>query len=155
MQEQTTTQYTAQERMERERHAGNGASISTLIGDLTRQMVRLVRQEVELAKVEMADKARIIGRNAVAIVAGAAVAWAGVLALVATVTAILFVALWNTMPFYHALWLSPLIVAVVLGIVGYALIQKGIRTIKRTDIMPHQTVETLREDKEWLKNEIK
>ena len=89
------------------------------------------------------------------IASGGAVAYAGLLFLLLAATAGLFLGLWQAMAWYHALWLSPLIVGAVVAIVGYAMIKKGKRTLKKQSMVPQKTVDSMRENKQWLKEEMK
>jgi len=122
-------------------------SIGELFASLARDTSNLVRQEVELAKTEMTQKVTSLGKDAGMIGAGAALAYAGLLALIAAV----ILGLGELIP----LWLSALIVGLVVVGIGYALIQRGRTAISRTDLTPRQTIETLKEDKEWAKDQIK
>jgi len=58
-------------------------SLGELLGDLTREITTLVRQEMALAKAEMSQKAAKVGKDVGFIAAGGLVAYAGLLALVA------------------------------------------------------------------------
>ncbi len=122
-------------------------SIGELFASLARDTSNLVRQEVELAKTEMTQKVTSLGKDAGMIGAGAALAYAGLLALIAAV----ILGLGELIP----LWLSALIVGLVVVGIGYALIQRGRTSISRTDLTPRQTIETLKEDTEWAKDQIK
>jgi uncharacterized membrane protein YqjE len=51
-------------------------------------------------------------------------------------------------------WLAALIVAVVVGLGGYALVKRAGAAIKRADILPRRTIEQLKEDQEWVKEQI-
>src|SRR5438270_13372244 len=82
-------------------------SIGELFSDLTRDLSTLVRQEVDLAKTEMSHKATAVGRDIGFLAAGAAVAYAGFLAIIAAV--IIIVA--HVMPW----WLSALLVGIVVA----------------------------------------
>jgi hypothetical protein len=107
----------------------------------------LVRQEVALAKTEMTQKATQLARDAGVIGAGGAIAYAGFLALLAA----LILGLGQLMP----LWLSALIVGLVVGIAGYLMIQRGLSAIKNAELAPRQTIDTLKEDAEWAKDQTK
>jgi len=122
-------------------------SIGELFASLARDTSNLVRQEVELAKTEMTQKVTSLGKDAGMIGAGAALAYAGLLALIAAV----ILGLGELIP----LWLSALIVGLVVVGIGYALIQRGRSAMSRLDLTPRQTIETLKEDKEWAKDQIK
>jgi hypothetical protein len=77
--------------------------------------------------------------------AGGALAYAGLLALMAA----LIIGLGQVIP----MWLSALIVGLVVVGVGYMLIQRGLTALKNIDPTPRQTLETLQEDKEWAKEQ--
>ena len=121
-------------------------SLGDLFSELTRETSTLVRKEIELAKTEMADKAGKAGKNAAALAVGGAVAYAGALAIIAGVILLLG----NAIP----LWVSAVIVGLVVAGIGYFLIQKGLTALKHLDMVPRQTLETLKEDKEWAKDQI-
>lgn len=122
-------------------------SLGDLFSELTRETSVLVRKEIELAKTEMTDKATKAGKNVAALAVGGAVAYAGALALIAGVILLLG----NAIP----LWVSALIVGLVVAGIGYFLIQKGLTALKHIDMVPRQTIETLKEDKEWAKDQIR
>jgi drug/metabolite transporter (DMT)-like permease len=46
-------------------------------------------------------------------------------------------------------WLAALIVAVVVGAVGYMLINKGVSALRATRVVPTHTVQSLKEDAKW------
>jgi hypothetical protein len=123
-------------------------SLGELFAELTRETRTLVRQEVNLAKSEMTQKASRIGKDVGFLAAGGAVAYAGFLAIVA---GIIFVLAEIGLP----LWLSALLVGVVVAVVGYLLVRKGLDALKREDPAPRQTMETLKEDKEWAKDQTR
>jgi hypothetical protein len=52
------------------------------------------------------------------------------------------------------IWLSALLVGVVVAGIGYVLMQKGISALKEMNPAPRRTIETLKEDKEWLKQQV-
>jgi xanthine/uracil permease len=134
---------------ERAMHHRNGeSSIGELFGDLSREVSTLVRQEVSLAKVELGQKSAQLGKDAGYVAAGGAVAYAGVLVLLAAVVAGL-VALgldW---------WLSALLVGAVVCAIGYFLIRKGLDGLKREDLAPRQTIESLKESGQWAKQQVR
>ena len=121
--------------------------LGDLFGDLATEMSHLVRQEVSLAKVEVAQKARYVGRNIGYLVVGGAVAYAALLAIVAAIIMLLAKVLPN--------WGATLLVGVVVAIVGWVLIGKALVALQQTDLTPRETVETLKEDATWMKEQIK
>ena len=120
------------------------------IGDLVKQLAgqtsTLVRQEIDLAKAEMSQKAEIAGKGA-GLLSGAAVV--GLLAAGA-LTAFVILLLSEAMD----AWLAALIVAVVLGAVAAVLAMTGRNRIRTaTPPVPEQTLETVKEDVEWAKTQ--
>jgi hypothetical protein len=119
-------------------------SIGELIGNISDDLSQLFRQEVELAKAELKQEATKAGKAA-GMLGGAG--FAGYLAVVLLSFAAVF-ALDAVMP---AGW-AALIVAVVWAIIGAALYVVGKNRLKTVDPMPRRTVETIKEDAQWLKN---
>jgi len=129
------------------RPAGVGEpSLGELFGELSREMTDLVRGEVDLAKTEMSRKASSLGKDFGFLAAGIAVAYAGFLALIATV----IIALAHAMPW----WLAALIVGVVVAAIGGYLVYQGLQNLKSMSLAPTETIETLKEDAEWTKEAI-
>ena len=120
-------------------------SVGELFAELSRETVMLVRKEVQLARAEMGQKASRVGKNVGFLVVGGVVAYTGVLALVAGI----ILALGLLVPY----WLSALVVGLVISAVGAFLVVKGANTLRREDPAPRETVETLKEDREWLKDQ--
>jgi hypothetical protein len=51
-------------------------------------------------------------------------------------------------------WLAALIVGLVLAGLGYALVQRARAAIKRADLLPRHTIDNLKEDQAWAKDQI-
>jgi hypothetical protein len=117
-----------------------------LIKHLAGQTSTLVRQEIDLAKAEMSEKASVAGKGA-GLLGGAAVA--GLLAAGA-LTACLILALSEAIPD----WLAALVVALLMAAVAAVLALQGRNRIRAaTPPVPEQTVETVKEDVEWAKTQ--
>ena len=129
-------------------------SIGSLLKELRDETGTLVRQELALAKTEMGEKAQRYARNAVGIAAGATVLYMGVLILLlGTATAIYF-ALWSSgMSNTLAGVLSFGAVGVLLALIGYGLIHKCLSAIRSESPVPEKTVQSIKEDKQWLTNQ--
>jgi uncharacterized membrane protein YqjE len=121
-------------------------SLGELFSELSRQTSTLIRQEVALAKAEMKEKGSEVGKDVGMMAAGGALAYAGLLALIATIIIVLAE--------FMDWWLSALIVSIVVLGVGGMLIQRGMSALKQTNMKPEQTIETLKEDKEWAKRQL-
>lgn len=122
-------------------------SLGELFGDLAREISTLFRAELDLAKTEMSQKAATVGKHAAMIAAGGAVAYAGLLALVAA----LILLLANWMPW----WASALLVGLVVAGAGGFLVMNSINALKRADLAPTQTLETIKEDVQWAKGQTR
>jgi hypothetical protein len=122
-------------------------SLGELFAELSRETTTLVRQEVTLAKTEMSQKAAQAGKDVGFLAAGGAVAYAGFLALLAAVILLLG----NAIP----LWVSALLVGVVVIGAGAFLVRSGLDNLKHEELAPRQTLETLKEDKEWATDQTK
>jgi uncharacterized membrane protein YqjE len=123
-------------------------SLGELLKQLSQETTQLVHQELELAKAELQEKGKQAG-------AGAGMfGGAGALGLAAlgALTACFILALDLIMP----AWLAALIVAVVYGIIAFILVKQGQAKIKQaTPPVPEQTIETVKEDVEWAKTQMR
>lgn len=125
-------------------HKTDDRSLGDLFADLSRETTTLVRQEINLAKTEMTQKATRAGKDAGFLVAGGAVVYAGVLAILAAIILALGQA---GVPW----WLSALIVGVVVAGIGYVLIRRGLDNLKHEDMAPRQTIDTIKGDIDAIK----
>jgi uncharacterized membrane protein YqjE len=127
--------------------ARDDRSLGELFANLSRETTTLVRQEVELAKTEMTQKASRVLKNVGFLAIGGAVAYAGLLAIIAAVIILLAAILpW---------WLSALLVGIVIAAIGGFLIWKGLDALKKEDLVPRETLESLKEDQEWAKEQVR
>jgi len=122
------------------------------LGDLIRQLAQdsatLVRQEVALAKAELQDNVKSVARDVTMVAVGGVVALIGVLVLIA----FLVLALGDALDEY---WLGALIVGVVFLLIGGLLAMSNLKKLKHESMAPTRTLETIKEDKQWLQSEIK
>jgi uncharacterized membrane protein YqjE len=122
--------------------------IPELLKELSTQTTTLVRQELELAKAEMAEKGKRAGLGA-GMFGGAGVF--GLLALGA-LTACLIAALATAMD----LWLAALIVAVAYAAIAAVLALQGRNKVQEAGPpVPEQAKESVKEDVEWAKTRAK
>ena len=119
--------------------------VGELLKQLANEMTTLMRQELELAKAEMREKAGKAGPGFG--MWGAA----GAMALLAlgALTAFLILALDGAMPN----WLAALIVALVYATIAGLLYLRGKRKVDEAGSpVPEQTIDTLKEDVQWAKH---
>jgi uncharacterized membrane protein YqjE len=117
---------------------------SELLKQLSDQTTTLVRQEIELAKLELQEKGKKAGIGA------GMFGGAGVLGLyaVGALTATIILALATFLPG----WVAALIVTVIYGAIAGVLALRGKSQVKEaTPPMPEQAVETTKEDVRWVK----
>jgi uncharacterized membrane protein YqjE len=121
-------------------------SLGELLGGLVGNMQDLIRGEVSLAKQELKEEAKQAG------VGAGMLAGAGVMALVG----LIFVGLTATYALTLVLpgWAAALIVAALFLIVGFVLYSLGRQRLQRVDPVPRQTIESLKEDTEWIKRQV-
>jgi uncharacterized membrane protein YqjE len=123
-------------------------SLGELLKQLSEQTTRLVHQELELAKAELSEKGKQAGQGAGMFGGAGAIG----LAALGALTACFILALDTVMP----AWLAALIVAVVYGIVAFVLVKQGQARMKRAvPPVPEQTIETVKEDVEWAKTQVR
>jgi len=120
--------------------------LGELFADLANETSSLVRNEVALAQVELTEKATRVGKNIASLVIGGAVAYAALLAVCAAVILLLAMA----MP----AWLSALVVGLIVGCVAWLLISKAITALRQTELKPRETIESVKEDAQWIKDQI-
>jgi len=119
-----------------------------MFAELSRETRTLVQQELELVKTEITEKASAMGKGAAFIVAGGLIAYAGLLAIVAAIALVLIAI---GLPPWVATFVGGLLVA---GI-GYLLIRSGLAALKPQELAPRKTIETLKEDAQWVKAQTK
>jgi uncharacterized membrane protein (DUF485 family) len=130
-------------------------SVTELIRELRDESTLLLKQEMALARSEMSEKFSKFSRNAVYLAVGGMIAYAGLIFLLLMLTALMFTGLTpNVMTAGTALWIAPGIVGLVIGVVGYALIQKAISTFSRESFTPEKTIRSLTEDKQWTQEKL-
>jgi len=123
-------------------------SLGELFAELARDTATLVSQEVALARTELTATASRVGKHIGILAVGGLVAYAGLLAIIAA--AILLIAA-NGVP----LWVSALVVGLVVAGLGYVLVRRALSALKREDLAPRQTIESLKDDTQWAKEQLR
>jgi hypothetical protein len=122
-------------------------SLGDLFSDLSRETTTLVRKEVQLAKAELTQSATEAARGIGMLVAGGAVAYAGLFFLLLAIVFGLIEVGWDP-------WVSALVVGLVVVAIGAILVLRARESLKPANLAPQKTVETLKEDAEWAKEQI-
>lgn len=122
-------------------------SIGDLLGDLYQNATNLIQLEIELAKTQISQKASRVGKNVGFLAAGGALAYAGFLAILAGIIALLGLLI--------PIWLSALIIGLIVSGIGGALVMSGLKTLQQESVAPQRTLDTLKEDKEWISDQTR
>ena len=118
-----------------------------VFADILGNVQEIVRSEVRLAKAELREEASQAVFSMLPIIAGT----------VAGVLAVLFV-LWTiayAVALVWPLWAATLVVAAVLAVVATGLLMIGVSHLKRVEVTPEQTLETMKENLEWIRQPSK
>jgi uncharacterized membrane protein YqjE len=119
-------------------------SIGGLVRGILVDLRQLMREEIALARVELREQAGRAKLAAGALgVAAVALAFGGTFLLVAIAVAVADLFDWPV-------WAGFLTVAVLLGITGMVMLSAGRRRLRSVHAVPEQTVETLKENSEWI-----
>lgn len=122
----------------------HGDSIGGLLRGILMDVRTLIREEIELARIEIGEQAGRARAAAVSFaVAAVALAAGGILLLIALATAIADLLDWPV-------WSGFLIVAALLSVVGMVTLASGRRQLQRVHAVPAETVTTLKENSEWI-----
>jgi uncharacterized membrane protein YqjE len=123
------------------------ATLGELFRKLGEDAAALVRDEVNLAKLEVRRDASAIASNLVQVGIAAGLALLGALALTA------FLILGLGLLLDGAYWLSALIVGVLFLLVGGLWAKSAIENVKKHAQPPPNTMESLQEDARWARQE--
>lgn len=124
----------------------NQESVGTLISGLLQDLQELVRGEVRLARTELRDDAMAAGRGVATIAAGALIGLTSFIFLMLGVTYLLNKAV--------QMWLAAGIVGAVLAGIAAICVSAGRQRLRASNFTPEQTIDTLKEDREWAKQQI-
>ncbi len=126
--------------------AGAPEGLGALISGVIKDLQDLLRAEVQLAKTELREDATGIGKALAFIAAGAFVGLVGLIFLIQAIV-------WILDEFLND-WLAATIVAVALLAIAAILALSGRNKLSATNLRPEQTIETLKEDQQWAKQQI-
>lgn len=131
-------------------------SLGDLFSELAKETSTLVRQEVALAQSEITRKAVVVGTQIGSLVVGGVIALLAALTLLAAIVigvAQLIVKLADVAPL-TGLFVSALIFGLIIGGVAFFLVTSALKTLRETSLTPQKTVDSLKEDAQWLKDQV-
>jgi VIT1/CCC1 family predicted Fe2+/Mn2+ transporter len=125
----------------------NERSLPEVLQGIVGNIEEIIRSEVQLAKTEVKDELSKASRPAGMMGAGFVLSlYAGGFMLLAAVYGLTYV---------MAAWMAALIVGVVLAIAATLFISVGKKNLKLVNAVPQRTAETMRENMEWAKKQIR
>ena len=122
-------------------------SLGQLFSELAMETRSLVRQEIALAKTEVTEKVTFAGKNIGFAAAGGAVAFLGVLPIIAGIV----IALGHKVGYAT----SAFIVGIVIVAIGAFITMKGLGALKKTSLAPEQTKAQVKETTQWMKEQVR
>ena len=128
----------------------NGRGIGVLLRDLADGGAALLRHELRLARVEVTGIVEAVGRGTALTATGAVLTLLGAFALVLGL-----IMLAGDQWLRDRYWLAALIGAVIAGGIAAWMARRGAAHLSPHRLLPDETVATLKEDKEWLKRQLK
>lgn len=141
--------------VERRPPATEDRSIMDLVRSLADDTRTLFRQEVALVRTEMSEKMEVYQRSMVTLVIGAVFLLAAVLIVLWAIN-MGVTALFSTfVDPAVAVWLAPLILGIIVALIGYGMLKGATGRMKAEGVVPEQTMETLRDDKDWVKEQVR
>jgi len=124
-------------------------SVGELIGEVTKDLSTLMRKELELAKVEVKAEATKAGKGAGMLAAAGVTGHLALVFLSLTLMYFLYSLFGGNDP-ADFVW-AALIVTILWAVVAAVLASRGRKQLKEVNPKPEQTVETLKEDAQWIK----
>ena len=123
--------------------------VGALLRDLAEGSAALVRHEVKLARLETAQIVAGVGRGTALIATGGVLALLGALCLLTGI-----VLLPGDQWLHDRYWLAALIVTAIAAAIAFVFVKRGTAQLSPANLAPDQTVASLKEDKEWLKQRL-
>lgn len=127
----------------RDRTYAEEHTLGELFSELTTETRTLVRQELELAKTEMSQKAATVGKDVGLMTAGGVILYTGLLVLVAAAVI--------GLGYLIGYALSALVIGVVITGAGAAMALSAKKDLQKTTLTPEETKKTMKETKTWIK----
>lgn len=131
-------------------------SIGDLFSELATETSTLIRQEVALAQSEITLKATRVGTQVGYLAVGGGIA---LLATLSLLTALIIglgqiISYTAEVSAMTGTWISALVVGLAIGGIAAFLITSALQKLRETNLTPQQTVESLKEDAQWLKDQV-
>lgn len=126
-------------------------SIPQLLGDLIKELRDLLQQEIALAKTEVRENLSRFQQHLALIAVGGALLLAAALFLLAALNRGVTSLLAQFIDLEVAVWLAPLLLALVVGGAGVLVLKRGTRALAADHLVPEKTLDTLKENQRWIR----
>lgn len=134
---------------------GSGNRVINAFKNIQADASMLLRQEIALAKTEAKEKSQKLIRNIVYLLIGATIALVGTIELIRGASNGIYWAFIEAgMITEVASWLAPVALGGGIFILGLLTFGKGVKTLMDADLTLEQTKDSLKEDKQWIKQKI-
>lgn len=134
----------------------DGTGITKLIKDLRDESIHLLRQEVNLAKTEIQEKADFFAKQGGKLVTGLLILAIGGLGLLSAASFLLGALIdhlvGDSLNASAANGLGFLIVGTIAAIIGYTMYAASKKRLAEESLTPQRTLQSLKDDKQWLSN---
>ncbi|MFN8445914.1 MAG: phage holin family protein [Caldilineaceae bacterium] len=127
--------------------SNNNRSLGDLFNELSQDFSYLIRKEVELARTEVMENLNRAQRGIVLMVAAGLLGYAALIVLLVGLADLLYA--WT-----GVFWLSALIIAVAVGVISAVLYFSGRSALSNVRLAPEQTIESLKDDAQWAKEQV-
>ena len=124
--------------------------LGALLRELAEGSAQLIRGEARMARVEVSELVSGVARGTAFMAAGIVLLLLGSLALLTGVV-LLVGDQWLPRDLY---WVGALLLVVISGALAGWLANRGRRALSPAALAPDQTLDSLKEDKEWLKRRM-
>jgi hypothetical protein len=121
-------------------------SLGELFTELSADTSTLVKKEIELARHELTRSAMTVARDSATVAVGGLIAYAGGIVLLMGIA-------WLLADLGLPIWISFLIVGAIVIAIGGFLAYRAIESMKKASVLPVRTVETVKQDVDWMKEQ--
>ena len=136
--------------MDRQRTIDQPRGLGELIRELATGSADLLRGEITLARLELTAVASDVGKGTMQVALGGVLLLLGTLSLAAGLV-LLAGDQWVPRDMY---WLAAFVIMLITGGLATWLARRGLSQLSPSRLAPAQTLETLKEDREWLKQQL-
>jgi hypothetical protein len=128
-------------------NAQNSRAMAEVLQDIVGNIQEIIRSEFLLAKAEISEETAKAARSSIPLAVGL------VLALYAF--GFILLAIVHALSAVVDAWLASLIVGVAVLVVSVILVSVGRKRFQQVKVVPEKTIETMKENVQWAKHQIR